>query len=91
MNCLPQSIKPRWVSSYKNLENFRFELHPNREALAPSETCGTAKTNVFTRIVGGQEAELGAYPWLANLGFQVNHCTCVLIVLYTTNSDLNFG
>ena len=49
----------------------RFDLHPNREALAPEGSCGIPNPNVFTRIVGGQEAELGAYPWLANLGFQL--------------------
>ena len=49
----------------------RFDLHPKREALAPEGSCGIPNPNVFTRIVGGQEAELGAYPWLANLGFQL--------------------
>ena len=49
----------------------RFESHPNRAALAPSDTCGLNKALILTRIVGGQEAKLGAYPWLANLGFQV--------------------
>lgn len=49
----------------------KFESHPNRAALAPSDTCGLNKALIRTRIVGGQEAELGAYPWLANLGFQL--------------------
>ncbi len=56
------------------LNNFfsRFESHPNREALAPSDKCGIPNPNIFTRIVGGEEAQIGSYPWLANLGFQLS-------------------
>jgi len=46
----------------------RFARHPSREALAPIDDCGTVE--VQGRIVNGEDALLGAYPWLANLGYQ---------------------
>ncbi len=44
--------------------------HPNRRLLPALEddTCG--HSSVFLRIVNGQDAEIGQYPWLANLGYQ---------------------
>ena len=49
----------------------RFAIHPRRSTLAPLDTCG--KTQVLTRIVNGEEAAIGAYPWLANLGYQLGN------------------
>lgn len=47
---------------------FRFEGHPNRKALADSAACGKVPS-AQNRIVGGQAADIGQYPWLANLGY----------------------
>ena len=49
--------------------NCRFERHPNRNAIAGLEECGHVQ--VQTRIVNGENAFLGQFPWLANLGYQV--------------------
>lgn len=46
--------------------DLRFDAHRNRGALA-------AKCPVFDvskRIVGGEEAPIGEYPWLALLGYR---------------------
>merc|ERR1712038_1946703 len=43
---------------------------PALRMLAPESTCGPTAPNV--RIVGGQDASLGQYPWLVNLGYQRN-------------------
>ena len=43
----------------------RFERHPNRRALA--KTC--IQDNLSGRIVGGTDAPIDAYPWLALLGY----------------------
>ena len=43
---------------------FRFENHRNRHHL--TKTC---PSKILTRIVGGAEAPIGAYPWLALLGY----------------------
>ncbi len=48
---------------------FRLQSHPNRKFLAKEEDCGRQLVN--PNIVGGQDADLGAYPWLANLGYTV--------------------
>ena len=47
---------------------FRFESNQNRNILAKSDDCGTIPGG-STRIVGGQDAIIGQYPWLANLGY----------------------
>ena len=47
-----------------------FSSHPALRMLAPESTCGPTAPNV--RIVGGQDASLGQYPWLVNLGYQRN-------------------
>ena len=41
--------------------------HPNR-SLMPT-ACGNRQVPDGKRIVGGQDAYLGQFPWLANLGF----------------------
>ena len=46
----------------------RYLSHPGLAQLASAETCGRA-TPKF-RIVGGQDAQLGQFPWLVNLGYQ---------------------
>ena len=47
----------------------RFLEHPKRQFLASSQECGRQKVN--TRIVNGVEANVGEFPWLANLGYSV--------------------
>jgi len=44
-----------------------YEDHPGYKNIASPGTCGRAL--VLERIVGGQNAELGQYPWLVNLGY----------------------
>jgi len=48
----------------------RFERHPNRNAIAGLEECGHVQVSTNTRIVNGENAFLGQFPWLANLGYQ---------------------
>ena len=48
------------------LNIFRFQTHPNRGALASS--C-PQHASISTKIVGGAEAPIGEYPWLALLGY----------------------
>jgi len=43
----------------------KFQTHPNREALASS----CPPHSISTKIVGGEEAPIGEYPWLALLGY----------------------
>lgn len=47
-----------------------YSSHPALRMLAPESTCGPTAPNV--RIVGGQDASIGQYPWLVNLGYQRN-------------------
>jgi len=42
--------------------------HPAMRLLADPEKCGV--TTADFRIVGGQDAQLGQFPWLVNLGYQ---------------------
>ena len=49
-------------STYKIIS--RFERHPNRGLLARQ-----CPPHVMDRIVGGEEADVGEYPWLALLGY----------------------
>ena len=47
---------------------YRFNNHVKRELLASIDGC-PIKKHKFTRIVGGSEAPIGEYPWLALLGY----------------------
>lgn len=55
------------------------EEHANRRLLPNDNLCGN---NIDNRIVGGVEAELGEYPWLALLGYEV---------VGTRNTEFNCG
>merc|ERR1712241_178672 len=50
-----------------------FASHPNRGFLAPGNKCGASrfsdKIRIGPKVVGGDEALIGEYPWLANLGY----------------------
>jgi len=52
-----------------------FANHPGRSSLAQDDACGMP---VAARIVGGQDAKLGQYPWLVNLGYQHGSRTTLL-------------
>ena len=43
------------------------EEHPNRRLLPNDINCGS---NIDDRIVGGELADIGEYPWLAILGYE---------------------
>ena len=47
---------------------FRLNNHVNRQILASIDGCPITK-HLFTKIVGGSEAPIGEYPWLALLGY----------------------
>jgi len=44
-----------------------YAQHSGRSQLASSENCGT---NPAVRVVGGENAQPGQFPWLANLGYR---------------------
>merc|ERR1740128_798977 len=46
-----------------------FNDHPGMDLLSSLDTCG--RSLVLSRIVGGMNASLGQYPWLANIGYSV--------------------
>jgi len=47
-----------------------YKTHPGFKHLGNLETCGRSFVN--RRIVGGEDAELGQYPWLINIGYSVS-------------------
>jgi len=47
-----------------------YKTHPNKNAIANLDTCG--RSFVYERIVGGENASLGQYPWLANIGYTIS-------------------
>jgi len=72
-------VNNQLVSSSKEPEIFA--SHPAHTQLPSDEKCGVSvRLPSSTRIVGGQPAKLGQYPWLANLGFRKN-----------SNSDLTYN
>ena len=50
---------------YSNIFLFSFNNHPNRKALAAR----CPMKPVSQKIVGGENAPIGDYPWLALLGY----------------------
>ena len=48
----------------------RYLAHPGMAQLAPAENCG--KATIDGRIVGGEDAAPGQFPWLVNLGYQAS-------------------
>jgi hypothetical protein len=49
-------------------------LHPNWD-LFEHEKCGLSQAD---RIIGGRDAELGAYPWIARIGYTRKlHAVCI--------------
>jgi len=46
----------------------KYRDHPARSLLADTDSCGISSP--IGRIVGGQDAILGQFPWLVNLGYQ---------------------
>lgn len=46
----------------------KYSNHPGKRLLAEETSCGISSP--IGRIVGGQDAPLGRYPWLVNLGYK---------------------
>jgi len=46
----------------------KYSKHPGKKLLADESSCGISSP--IGRIVGGQDAPLGRYPWLVNLGYK---------------------
>jgi len=72
--CCPQAaITPSEPSTLAEpaTDAERFQRHKNREVLSSLDECGIANATTLTRIVNGQNAQLGQFPWLANLGYQL--------------------
>jgi len=59
---LPKVCCP--TEAVKLTDQQKFERHPNRGLLARQ-----CPPHVMDRIVGGEEADVGEYPWLALLGY----------------------
>lgn len=51
-----------------DIPEHKYSNHPARKLLADDASCGIS--NPIGRIVGGQDALMGQYPWLVNLGYQ---------------------
>jgi len=70
--CCPSaalSVKPKpVVATTESTPENRYSNHPGKSILADENNCGIA--HPAGRIVGGQDAVLGQYPWLVNLGYQ---------------------
>ena len=49
------------------LEPPEFANHPKRGLLADLKTCG--RSSIDGKIINGIEADIGEFPWLANLGY----------------------
>jgi len=66
--CCPTAALPSSSSSSSSSDN-KLKGHPGIRYIADSKTCGQS-TMTHTRIVGGDEAPIGKFPWLVNLGYQ---------------------
>ena len=69
--CCPSAALLATTSETKPQEpesNNKFSNHPAIKLVADRETCG--KSSPHQRIVGGQDAPIGKFPWLVNLGYQ---------------------
>merc|ERR550517_1531009 len=64
---LPQICCPSAALAVKKPTNVHLS-HSAMRLLADPETCGVSTADF--RIVGGQDAQLGQFPWLVNLGYQ---------------------
>lgn len=62
---------PRSTTEKTATTTERFSDHPGRSSLESKDFCGINTPN--TRIVGGQNASIGQYPWLVNLGYRQNN------------------
>ena len=63
---LTANQKPE-TSTPKEPEN-KYQSHPGIQLIADKDSCGKGKPD--QRIVGGQDAPQGKFPWLVNLGYQ---------------------
>jgi len=59
------------TSSISSPSRHPYSSHPGLAILAPESTCGTEPV-LHKRIVNGEDAALGQFPWLVNLGYKRN-------------------
>ena len=65
---LTANQKPEPETSTPSEPENKYQSHPGFQLIADKASCG--KSGVHGRIVGGQNAPMGKFPWLVNLGYQ---------------------
>ena len=65
---LTANQRPEPETSTPSEPENKYQSHPGFQLIADKASCG--KAGVHPKIVGGQDAPIGKFPWLVNLGYQ---------------------